>query len=100
MQLWMPLLLSIAAYIQGQAPPKEHADIIVTGGTIVTMDAKRRIIEDGAIAIKGDTILAAGPRAAVTKKYAAARTLDAQGKLILPGLINGHTHAPMTLLRG
>src|SRR5437899_3100254 len=79
---------------------KEKADLIVTGGAVVTMNAERRIIEDGAVAVKGDAIVAVGPRAAVEAKYSGAQTIDAKGKLVLPGLINGHTHVPMTLLRG
>ena len=79
---------------------KEKADLIVTGGVVVTMNAERRIIEDGAVAVKGDAIVAVGPRAAVEAKYSGAQTVDAKGKLVLPGLINGHTHVPMTLLRG
>ena len=86
---------------RGQKPQaKERADLIAAGGTIVTMDGERRIIEDGAIAVKGDAIVAVGKRAEIEAKYTAARRIQAQGKLILPGLINGHTHAPMTLLRG
>src|SRR6266516_1651493 len=49
---------------------------------------------------KADLIVAVGPRAAVEAKYSGAQTVDARGKLVLPGLINGHTHVPMTLLRG
>ncbi|PYT52091.1 MAG: amidohydrolase [Acidobacteria bacterium] len=64
------------------------------------MNAERRIIEDGAVAVKGDAIVAVGPRAAVEAKYSGAQTIDAKGKLVLPGLINGHTHVPMALLRG
>ena len=79
---------------------KEKADLIVTGGAVVTMNAERRIIEDGAVAVKGDAIVAVGPRAAVEAKYSGAQTIDAKGKLVLPGLINGHTHVPMALLRG
>jgi 5-methylthioadenosine/S-adenosylhomocysteine deaminase len=76
------------------------ADLIVSGGTIVTMDGQRRVIEDGAIAVKGDSILAVGPRNEILKNYAAPQTIDAKGELVLPGLINGHTHAAMTLFRG
>jgi 5-methylthioadenosine/S-adenosylhomocysteine deaminase len=64
------------------------------------MDADRHVIEDGAIAVRGDMIIAIGPRAMLTTHYAPARQLRAHGKLILPGLINGHTHAPMVLFRG
>ena len=64
------------------------------------MDAQRRILEDAAIAVKGDAILALGPRAEIERKYAAPQTISAKGKLVLPGFINGHTHVPMTLFRG
>jgi 5-methylthioadenosine/S-adenosylhomocysteine deaminase len=84
------------------APQKklERADLIVSGGTLVTMDASRRLLEDGAIVVKGDTILAVGPRAEIEARYAASRRINARGKLVLPGLINGHTHVPMSLFRG
>ena len=76
-------------------------DIIVSGGTIVTMDASRRVIEDGSVAVKGGRIVAVGPRAEVEARYASARErVDARGKVVVPGLINGHTHVPMTLFRG
>ena len=80
--------------------PKQKADLLVTGGTVVTMDGSRTILDDGAVAVKGDTIIAIGPRADVEAKYAATQTIDAKGKLVLPGFINGHTHVPMTLFRG
>jgi 5-methylthioadenosine/S-adenosylhomocysteine deaminase len=64
------------------------------------MDAARSILNDGAVAISGDTILAVGPRTEIEARYKARQTIDARGKLILPGFINGHTHVPMTLFRG
>src|SRR5260370_22206447 len=79
---------------------KEKGELVVTGGAVVPMNAEHRIIEDGAVAVKGDAIVAVGPRAAVEAKYSGAQTLDAKGKLVLPGLINGPTDAPMTLLLG
>ena len=83
-----------------QADKKESADLVVSGGTIVTMDGQRRVIEDGAIAVNRDAIVGIGPRAEIEAKYAARQEIDARGKLVLPGLIDGHTHVPMTLLRG
>ncbi len=50
--------------------------------------------------VKGDTIVAVGPRGEIDARYAATQTIDAKGKLVLPGFINGHTHVPMTLFRG
>jgi 5-methylthioadenosine/S-adenosylhomocysteine deaminase len=79
---------------------KQPADLIIAGGTVVSMDAKRSIQDDAAIAIKGDTIVAIGRREQIAAHYQSAQTLDAIGKLILPGFINGHTHVPMTLFRG
>jgi 5-methylthioadenosine/S-adenosylhomocysteine deaminase len=80
--------------------PKEKVDLLVTGGTVVTMNDGRTILDDGALAIKGDSIVAIGLRTDIEAKYSAADTLNASGKLILPGFINGHTHVPMTLFRG
>jgi 5-methylthioadenosine/S-adenosylhomocysteine deaminase len=88
-----------AASLSSQ-PAREKVDLIVTGGTVVTMDGARAIYDDGAVAAKGDTIVAVGPRAELEARYLAAQTIDAQGKLVLPGFINGHTHVPMTLFRG
>ena len=79
---------------------KTKADLIVSGGTVVTMDRLRAIVEDGAVVIKGDTILEVGSRAELEGKYQAAQTIDARGTLVLPGFVNGHTHVPMTLFRG
>jgi 5-methylthioadenosine/S-adenosylhomocysteine deaminase len=79
---------------------KEQADLIVAGGTIVTMDGARTTVDDGAVVIKGNSIIAIAPRADVAAKYQAQQTIDATGKLVLPGFINGHTHVPMTLFRG
>jgi 5-methylthioadenosine/S-adenosylhomocysteine deaminase len=78
----------------------ERVDLLVRGGTIVTMDGTRRVIEDGAIAVRGGRIVAVGTRADVQSKYTAQETIDAAGKVVIPGLINGHTHVPMTLFRG
>src|SRR5467141_1996491 len=86
--------------LRAQAAKKEKVDLLVSGGTIVTMDGQRHILEDGAIAVKGDAVLALGPRAEIESKFAAPQTINAKGKLVLPGFINGHTHVPMTLLRG
>ena len=92
------LALLAATALFAQTPQK--ADLLITGGTIVTMNGPRTIQEDGAIAIQGDTILAVGPRAEIAAHYQAPQTIDATGKLVLPGFVNGHTHVPMTLMRG
>jgi 5-methylthioadenosine/S-adenosylhomocysteine deaminase len=82
------------------AQSKQPVELIITGGLVVSMNPSRTIYQDGSIAIKDDTILAVAPRAEIEAKYTSAQTIDAHGKLILPGFINGHTHVPMTLFRG
>jgi 5-methylthioadenosine/S-adenosylhomocysteine deaminase len=79
---------------------REKVDLIVSGGTLVTMDGGRRLIEDGGIAVNGDTIVAVGARTEIEAKYAGAQVINAKGKLVLPGFVNGHTHAAMNLFRG
>src|SRR6202790_1637230 len=79
---------------------KEAADLLLSGATIVTMDGARHVYEDGALVVKGDTVVAVGPAAKIEAEYSPAQRLDARGKLIIPGLINGHTHIPMVLMRG
>jgi 5-methylthioadenosine/S-adenosylhomocysteine deaminase len=89
-----------------QVPAKQAMgfDLLITNATIVTMDPARRIIEDGAIGVRGDTISFVGTeselRMQAMKGVMGVQTIDAKGKLVLPGFINGHTHVPMTLLRG
>jgi len=78
----------------------DSADLLVSGGRIVTMDASRRILEDGAIAVRGESIVDIGPSAEIRKRYKAKRLVPAKGKIVLPGLVNTHNHAPMVLFRG
>ncbi len=75
-------------------------DLLIVGGTVVTMDDGRRVIEDGAVAIKDGKVSLVGPRAVVTKNLKAKQTINANGKAVIPGLINTHTHAAMSLFRG
>jgi 5-methylthioadenosine/S-adenosylhomocysteine deaminase len=86
-------------FVYGQAK-KEKADTIITGGLVVAMDGGRHIYKEGAIVVTGDSIVAVGPRSEIEAKYASQHTIDALGKMVLPGFINGHTHVPMTLFRG
>ena len=78
----------------------EPVDTIVSARYVVTMDAQRRVIENGAVAIRGERIVEAGTRANIDKKYQAKNRIDEPAALIAPGLINTHTHAAMSLFRG
>src|SRR5690606_15493080 len=79
---------------------REEVTVVIRGGTVVTMDAERQLIADGLIAIRDGEIVAVGRRSELDGKYTAGNVIDATGKLVIPGLINGHTHVPMTLFRG
>jgi len=76
------------------------ADLLLTNALVLTMDEAMNQYETGAVAVKGDSILGAGPEAEMRKLYEAKETLDCAGKVLMPGLVNAHTHVPMTLLRG
>ncbi len=76
----------------------EQVDIIVENGTVLTMDEKTTILKGGFLCIKGDAISHVGTEG--QDSFEAKKRIDAKEGLVLPGLINGHTHAAMTLFRG
>ncbi len=78
----------------------ERVDLILSGGTVVTMDDTFSIYQDGAVAIRGKHIVAVAPREVLLDSCQADEVLDCSDRYILPGLVNAHTHVPMTLLRG
>jgi 5-methylthioadenosine/S-adenosylhomocysteine deaminase len=78
----------------------EPADWIYTARYVITMDTQHRLLRDGAVAVRGDRILDVGPRSEILRKYDAPKRLDRPNALIMPGLVNTHAHAAMSLLRG
>ncbi len=106
--IWIFLLIGLQACEPPAATDDEHAatgqrdqiDLIISGDTIVTMDAARTVIEDGAVAVDDGVIVAVGTAAEITAKYSAKQTLTGENRVVMPGLVNGHSHAAMTLLRG
>ncbi len=78
----------------------QMVDILLRGGTVVTMNDKYDVYEDGAVAILDDSIVAVGPTDEIVRDYAARETVDCTDSVIMPGLVNAHTHIPMTLMRG
>ncbi|HSO20035.1 MAG TPA: amidohydrolase, partial [Desulfosarcina sp.] len=77
----------------------KHADLLMTHGWILTMDAQRREFASGFLAVRGSRIAAVGPMTEAGE-WTAPRTIDARGGIVLPGLVNTHTHAAMTCFRG
>ena len=90
------LLLTLFA-VMAHATPR-RVDIVITGGTVITMAGPN--IDDGAVAIDKGNIVGVGKSADIAKRFAGAETIHARGMAILPGFVNAHTHAPMTLFRG
>ena len=78
----------------------EKADLILTGAAVITMNEAYDVYDNGAVAIQGQDIVAVGPAGDVMAAYDAVETVDCSGQVVMPGLVNAHTHVPMTLLRG
>jgi 5-methylthioadenosine/S-adenosylhomocysteine deaminase len=76
------------------------ADIIVEGSYVVTMDEDQSVIKDGAVAIKDGLIIALASATDINSQYTAAEHIKGDNRIVMPGLVNGHSHAAMTLLRG
>jgi 5-methylthioadenosine/S-adenosylhomocysteine deaminase len=93
---FLPLLLAFFPLVAVAAP--RHVDIVITHGTVLTMAGPN--IDDGAVVIDKGLIVATGKSGDIAKRFTAGETIDALGMAILPGFVNAHTHAPMTLFRG
>ena len=78
----------------------ENYDIVISGGTALTLSAKMEIIDDALIGIQDGTLTRVGKRDPAEKALSASKIIDATGCLILPGLVNTHTHLPMVCFRG
>jgi 5-methylthioadenosine/S-adenosylhomocysteine deaminase len=85
--------------VSAQNPPRQ-VSLVVTGGTVVTVDAANRIVPNGAVAIDGTDIVAVDTAQNVALQFSGRETIDASNQIVLPGLINTHTHAAMVLYRG
>ena len=92
--------LVVAAGALAGAQTPRAVSLIITGGTVVTVDGGRRVIPRGAVAVDGTRIAGVGTAAEIARRFTGRATIDATGQIVLPGLINTHTHAPMVLYRG
>ena len=95
LSVWAPVALVSLVTVQPQ-----QVDLIVYNATVVTMDPTGRVLPRGAVAITGREITAVETAEAIASRYTAKETLDAGGQIVIPGLINTHTHAAMVLYRG
>ncbi|MBS1791108.1 MAG: amidohydrolase [Acidobacteria bacterium] len=99
------VLIASVVLLSGQKRPGSvsgnRVDLLITGGTVVTMDGERHLFENGFVAILGERIVEVGDEAQLkARRYFPKQTINAHGKIVLPGLINAHTHVPMVLFRG
>src|SRR5258705_2791500 len=91
-------VLAAGVVVSGQAP--RQVSMVITNGIVVTADAGSRVINPGAVAIDGADILAVDGAEAIRRQFRGRETIDAGGPVLMPGLVNTHTHAPMVLFRG
>ena len=98
LRAWVCLLaVASAGFAQ---PARRTVSLVVTGGIVVTMDAAGRVLSPGAVAVDGRDIVAVDTPEAIAARFSGRESLDATGQIVMPGLINTHTHAPMVLYRG
>jgi 5-methylthioadenosine/S-adenosylhomocysteine deaminase len=89
-----------ALVVGSTAQIARHVSLVVVGGTVITQDERRTVLSPGAVAIDGPDIVAVDRADAIAARYRAAETISALNQIVLPGLVNTHTHAPMVLYRG
>jgi 5-methylthioadenosine/S-adenosylhomocysteine deaminase len=95
------VLAFVAATVVATAQGARRAvSLVVTGGIVLTQNDTRQVLSPGALAINGSDIVDVGTPAEIAARYTGAQTLDVRDQVVLPGLINTHTHAPMVLFRG
>src|SRR5262249_55032294 len=82
------------------AQSRRSISLVVVGRAVVTQNAARQVLTPGAVAIDGDAIVAIDSPDGFASRFSAADTILASDQIILPGLINTHTHAPMVMYRG
>ena len=100
--MWVGVVAALctACAVGSAQTGQRQVSLIVSGGTVVTMDATNRVIPDGAVAIDGFEIVGVDTAAGIGRRFRGRDAIDARGQIVLPGLINTHTHAPMVLYRG
>ncbi|NDD63650.1 MAG: amidohydrolase, partial [Acidobacteria bacterium] len=97
----LPVFFVVPGGVGSAAPREQPIDLLLTGGAVVTMDESRRLYDPGFVAIKANRIVAVGPlRELRERHFRPGREIHLAGRVVMPGLVNAHTHLAMTLLRG
>src|SRR5579872_6741395 len=93
------LVLLVLAAVGVSAQQRRTVSLVVTNGIVVTVDRDKHVIQRGGVAIDGRDIVAVDTAERIAADYRGRDTIDAAGAVVMPGLINTHTHAPMVLFR-
>src|SRR5262245_36443658 len=93
-------VIAVAVSFALAQAPRQTVSLILTGGIVVTMDPASRVLTPGAVAIDGRDIVAIDTPTAIASRFSGRDSIDTAGQVVMPGLINTHTHAPMVLYRG
>jgi 5-methylthioadenosine/S-adenosylhomocysteine deaminase len=99
-RLSVAALVVLATIVIAAQPARRAVALVVVGGTVITQDARHTVLTPGAVAIDGTDIVDVDRPDAIAAKYRATATVEARDQIVLPGLINTHTHAPMVMYRG
>jgi 5-methylthioadenosine/S-adenosylhomocysteine deaminase len=94
------LVLLAGSLLSPAQPARRRVPLVITGGTVITMDSAGRVLAPGAIAIEGRDIVAVDSPQIIAARYSPEESIDATGRVVIPGFVNTHTHAPMVLYRG
>src|SRR3954464_3640105 len=92
--------LALSAFLVVAQVQRQTVSLILTGGIVVTMDSSARVVWPGAVAVDGRNIAAVDTPDAIAARFSSQTVIDTSGQVVMPGLINTHTHAPMVLFRG
>src|SRR5262245_20453804 len=101
MHKWIVTLAALAVACRAPASAQQkEVSLIVRHGLVITMEGGRAPLADGAVAVDGSDIVAVDTAESIARQYRGRETLEADGQIVMPGLVNTHTHAPMVLYRG
>ncbi len=97
---YLHIFLLLVLLSESAAAAPEAADLVIRGDYVLTMDGTPSVFEDGAVVVRADKIVDVGPWQQIKARYKATEVLPGAGRIVMPGLVNGHTHTSMTLFRG